>query len=386
MLDRAARRLGRLRGRASQESGVVLVLVAIMMIVFLGMAAMAVDLGSFYHAQKQAQSAADAGALAAADDLAAGASAASTVGSQYATANDPDGTPTVSTPYNGSPTQVKVTVNVSAPAFFGKVLGIQKANVSASAVAGAQATGAPAAVFAGDSSCGSSVGLLLGTNGGLTIPGGVHSNGSITASNSGGVYGPSTYGGPSGCSFNPNSGTTQNGTCVNSYNSACAPTVDSKAEPYPVDYRNTFFTNPASCTFSGTDKNFQNDDGATLANGTYCFQTIEFNSGNLKCTCTFWASQSFTFNDTNQNFTPDFGNLTFYYSGTGSLNINSNGNSWLLNGGTIFAPYASVTINTPGTGVSGFVEAYDVTLNGNGPTVWTGTGPSSGTGSSALLQ
>jgi Flp pilus assembly protein TadG len=374
--------LNRLRRRGQDESGVVLVLVAIMMVAILGMAALAIDVGSFYQAQRQAQAAADAGALAASQDLPGSAASALTDGTTYATTNYPGATATVSTPYNGSSSQVKVTVNATTPSFFGRIFGITKANVSASAVAGETASGSPAAIFAYDDTCGSSNGLLLGTNGGLTVPGGVHSNGSITASNTGATYGPSTYGGPNGCSFNPNSGA-----CVNSYNGACSPTSSATLQPYPDDYRNTFTNNPSTCTFSGGDLNLQNDNNKVLTNGTYCYSTIEFNSSGMSCTCTFWASSSFQFNQTANNFAPDFGNLTFYYTGSGSLNINSNGNAWLLNGGTIFAPYASVTINAPSnTNVSGFVEAEDVTINGNGPTTWTGTGPSSGTGGSSLLQ
>ena len=46
-----------------------IVIVAIMMTIILGAAALAIDIGSFYQAQRQAQTAADAGALAAVQDL-----------------------------------------------------------------------------------------------------------------------------------------------------------------------------------------------------------------------------------------------------------------------------------------------------------------------------
>jgi Flp pilus assembly protein TadG len=371
----------RLRSRTQEESGVVLVLVAIMLVVFLGMAALAVDLGSFYGAQRKAQAAADAGALAAAGNLATSTSAAQSAGTTYASTNFPGVTTLVTTPYNSSASEVKVVVNTTTPVFFGKIFGgSNTVNVSATAVAGVTSSGPPAAIFSYDSTCGSSNGLLLGTNGSLKVTGGVHSNGSITASNTGATYGASTYGGPSNCSFNANSGA-----CVNTYGSACSPTVDASLEPYPIDYRTTFPSDPSQCTFSGDNETFQNEDGATLANGTYCYNTIDFNSANLKCTCTFWASQGFQFNQTTQNFTPYFGNLLYYYSGTATQNFDSNGNASLLDGATLFAPNASVTINTPGD-MSGFVEAKDVTINGSCTCTWTGTGPGGGSGGAALLQ
>jgi Flp pilus assembly protein TadG len=374
--------LRRFKRRGADESGVVLVLVAMFMTAMLGMAALAIDIGSFYQAQRQAQSAADAGALAASQNLPSSTTLAKSNGTTYATTNYPGATATVSTPYNGNSTQVKVTVNATTPSFFGRIFGLTSQNVTASAVASETASGPPAAVFANDSACGPSNGLLLEIGTSVNIPGGVQSNGSINASGSGGTYGPSTYGGTNSCQFYDSSGPT-----ANTYGGANSPTFSSTPNPYPVDYRNTFYSNPSSCTFSGGDLNLQNDNNQTLSNGTYCYSSIEFNSSGMTCTCTFWASSSFQFNNTGNNFTPYFGNLLFYYTGTSSLNVNSNGNQWLLNGGTLFAPNASVTINAPSnTTVSGFLEAEDVTINGSGPLTWNGSGPASGTSGASLLQ
>jgi uncharacterized membrane protein len=67
----------RLRRRSGEEHGAVLAVVAVSLVVFIGMGALAIDLSSFYRAQRQAQSAADAAALGAAQDLPSSASAVS---------------------------------------------------------------------------------------------------------------------------------------------------------------------------------------------------------------------------------------------------------------------------------------------------------------------
>ncbi len=157
-----------------------------MLVAFIGLAALAIDVGSFYQAQRQAQAAADAGALAGADALAAGASAA--VGHAapppaWRTPTTPARPPRSAT-VNG--TSVTVSVANTTPAYFGRIFGVTKANVGARAVAaGTPGTSTPCsspgnncyAIFAKDSNC-ANYGVTF-TGGGNTITGGVHSNGSI---------------------------------------------------------------------------------------------------------------------------------------------------------------------------------------------------------------
>ena len=125
--------LARLRHGAADESGVVIVLVAIIMVAILASAAVAIDLGSFYSAQRKAQAAADAGALAAAQDLVGTSSTSySADGTTIATTNYPGATVTVSQPTSST---AKVVVNASTPVLFGHFLGMKQENVSATAVA-----------------------------------------------------------------------------------------------------------------------------------------------------------------------------------------------------------------------------------------------------------
>src|SRR6516165_6170804 len=92
--------LGCLGDRARDETGATAVIVAVILVVLLGCAALAIDIGSFYQAQRQAQAAADAAALAGAADLPGSTSSATTDVTSYVNSNDPGATvATISTPY-----------------------------------------------------------------------------------------------------------------------------------------------------------------------------------------------------------------------------------------------------------------------------------------------
>jgi Flp pilus assembly protein TadG len=123
----------RLAQRGKQESGVILVLTAILMVVFLGMAALAIDVGSFYQAQRQAQAAADAGALAALNDLPTSPTLAGADATTYAQQTFPGSSvvPTSPATTGGSATTIKVVVTKSTPSFFGNIFGITSVKVSA---------------------------------------------------------------------------------------------------------------------------------------------------------------------------------------------------------------------------------------------------------------
>jgi Flp pilus assembly protein TadG len=105
-----------------------------MMVAFIGLAALAIDVGSFYQAQRQAQGAADAAALAGVNYLPTSQGLATTAANNYVAQNYP-GAPTPVVTYPSS-TQIKVVVSNSTPSFFGRVFGITSANVGAMAIAG----------------------------------------------------------------------------------------------------------------------------------------------------------------------------------------------------------------------------------------------------------
>ncbi|MGH2856864.1 MAG: pilus assembly protein TadG-related protein, partial [Solirubrobacteraceae bacterium] len=90
-----------------------LLIVTVLMTAILASAALAIDVGSFYHSQRQAQAAADAGALAAAQDMAdSGSATATNDGTTIAQTNYPGSTITVSEPTTN---EAKVVVNAFSP-------------------------------------------------------------------------------------------------------------------------------------------------------------------------------------------------------------------------------------------------------------------------------
>lgn len=380
------------RRRLREESGVVIVLVAVMLTVILGAAALAIDLGSFYQAQRQAQAAADAGALAAVQDLPYSTSAAATDGTTYATTNYPGSTVSVQTNYNGHAQQVKVTVNAVTPAFFGRFLGITQANVSATAVAGATGATAPVAIYANDNngndaSCTGGINL---TGNNETI-GGLWSNGAVDLTGTNDSTQAVQYGvnGTNTCQFNANGNNMSNAAVIN----------NQAAAPFPVDYTN----NLPACTFppqpnwSWTGSNFQ------IPNGVYCAYgtgnpndpttwngTITLNGNNIQPANVTFIGGSFSFSGNSGGpFSPYDPNKPLLIYQTGSADLNIDGNEF-LSGGVIQAKNANCVINgnSNNGGVvayNGLVECNNVTVNGNNFT-FNGVGPVIGGGGGGLVQ
>jgi putative Flp pilus-assembly TadE/G-like protein len=159
--------------RLRHEAGQTVVLFAVLLPLFLGLGAIAVDIGYWYVVKKTAQDAADAAALAAAREL-PDPCAAIAKGEEYGLANMPGATVTVIPPTScgpsppgagagagagasaggeGSGTGVLVTVSHDTGAFFGRVFGIAEPRVTASAVAELTSSGDNLAVFAYDGDC-----------------------------------------------------------------------------------------------------------------------------------------------------------------------------------------------------------------------------------------
>jgi Flp pilus assembly protein TadG len=350
--------------------------VGISLVVLLGMAALAIDLSSFYKAQRQAQSAADAAALGAAQELPSSASAAASTATTYGQQNYPGATVTVTTPYGGSTSQIRVTVSAATPSFFGQIFGVTSANVSASATAGPPAGSSYDALFTSDTSC-SGAGITI-SGSSQHISGGVHSNGKISIPGANNALGPTTYGGPNSCPPPPTGGS-------NTYTSG--PTLDTANVPWPIDYT-SYGANAANCTYTsastGTAYSF-GTNSATIPPGVYCALngTISVTGTSIIAAGVTFIAKTITLNNT-LAITPASGanGLTIYQTGTATMNLSGSG---LLQGGTIFAPNAAVQIGGSGT-ESGFIEAKDITISGSSFT-FIGTGPSTGgIGTIALLQ
>jgi Putative Flp pilus-assembly TadE/G-like len=128
--------------RLADQSGQALVLMSLFVTVLLGMAAVCVDVGTWYHADRQAQAAADAAALAAAQALPYDPTTAEQHAERYADENG-GGLKTVAIGTTGPADGDTVTVEIerAAPGFFSKVLGVDSVTVGAKASARAAGLG-----------------------------------------------------------------------------------------------------------------------------------------------------------------------------------------------------------------------------------------------------
>lgn len=117
------------------EDGQVLVIFALLLVVFIGFAALVIDVGMMYRTKSKMQIAADAAALAGAQDLPS-ASLAISAAMNFAEANGAEKSKTtVITPYKGDPNKIEVESTQNVQYSFARVLGFTDADISARAVA-----------------------------------------------------------------------------------------------------------------------------------------------------------------------------------------------------------------------------------------------------------
>ncbi len=142
-------KLGRDRRQRNGESGSILILTALSMVVLLGIAALALDVSFMYDKRNQLHAAADAGAKSAAFELQRNPSISltdlQTFANQQVSAHgfNPTGTtsvvvhhPPTSGAFNGNSGYVEVIVSEPTSTFFGKILGWASMTPGARAVAG----------------------------------------------------------------------------------------------------------------------------------------------------------------------------------------------------------------------------------------------------------
>jgi Flp pilus assembly protein TadG len=117
------------------DCGQATVLTLVFLVVLLGMAALVLDMGSWYRADRATQSAADAAALAGAQKLPQDPGTANTLALQYVDKNG-GGTPTVSVS-TGDSTNDTIKVNLTRPAkgIFTKLFGVSTVTVGSHASA-----------------------------------------------------------------------------------------------------------------------------------------------------------------------------------------------------------------------------------------------------------
>ena len=140
----------------SDEGGYVAVMTALLLMVFMGFAAFAVDVGHWYLVGQQEQRAADAAAMAGVTFLPGNLASANTTAQNYSKvngfANGVNAT-TVTSELGGQPTRLQVTVTQTVSNFFGSLLGVPSTAVTRTAIAdyaGPVPLGSPCNEFGAD--------------------------------------------------------------------------------------------------------------------------------------------------------------------------------------------------------------------------------------------
>ena len=153
------------RADRSKEGGYVAVMTALLLIVLMGLAAFAVDVGRWYVVGQQEQRAADAAALAGVTSLPGDMPGAVTNAKNFSKVNGFDGAvsgTTVTAGQDGRPTRLRVTVSRTVSNIFGPLLGVPTTTISRTAVAdfgGPVPMGSPCNEFGNDPEPGSNQGV-----------------------------------------------------------------------------------------------------------------------------------------------------------------------------------------------------------------------------------
>jgi hypothetical protein len=123
--------------KINQNNGQSMVLALVFLTVLMGMAAMVLDVGSWYRAHRQAQSTADASALAGAQVL-PDTAAAGALANQFSAKNSAPGAPAPQVTFSQQGFEadtIQVTVTRPSPGFFAKLFGFASVNVKGRATA-----------------------------------------------------------------------------------------------------------------------------------------------------------------------------------------------------------------------------------------------------------
>lgn len=337
-------------GACRDQSGAVLVLVALLMTVLLGVLAIAVDVGYTYMQRSQAQTAADSGALAAAQNLPDDPAGAQATGMDYISNNLIGGTGVITPGFGGDPNKVEARAGLRIRTFFARVFGRDFVNVGARAVAEVRGGGGQLAIF--NNSANISEADSLKMNGDKnTVQGGIHSNGGIYINGSNFTAASATYSGDtkpvlSGSSMNFGGGRSE-------------PARDWNVEPWPAKFKVSDFTP----TYRAAEFLFT-QEGQTIPPGVY-YATKRFsvNGKQQKGNITVIAPV-IEINGEMQRFTPYQKGVLFFSTGTQETVLDGRGYNWQ---GIIFQPNGRVKINGDASSVyQGLIEAQTVLVNGQG--------------------
>jgi hypothetical protein len=370
----------RVLGRPRDESGQAFVFLVLFLGVFLGVAALVLDLGHAYYADRSLQASTDAAALAGAQELPDSRNAlavahtfSGATGSKNARANVPNVSTEASVecrpawpcePVNA----VVVDETAEVDTIFAKAFGIDTIPVRAHAVAVARSGEVPYAIYSNDSDCGNF--SFKANPNEWHVDGAVRSNGDFEANGENISAGwASTHGEP--CL------TVSNGKNV-SFGGSPDPEVDPDLKPWPKWFEKSEF----SCDYTRTKFEF-NTSNMTIPAGVYCASEAFIANGNDQTGTITVLAPEIKINGNRQTFRPYAKDVLFFATGSKEMSLNGNNYEWE---GIIFHPGGRIKINGDEMSIlTGLIEGREVEINGNVFNM-TGTGPLTGQDVIFLLE
>jgi hypothetical protein len=393
--------------RIREESGQSLVVVVISMLVIVGVAALAIDVGNWLATRHKAQVTADAMALAAANYMANNPAATAATGqsvgqgTKYTTGSGLDPT-SATVNVNTANGQVTAVVTTPGSTSFASAVGVGPPTIKATAVASYVEGSSPYSLFAaGTCSAGNPASITINVNGNATVSG-VHSNGGITGQIGNNTM-INTLSNGSGCANTLCDGS---GNCNNNPTAPVLSSPNNLSWPVPFDSSSCelsangpacYFDTTAAhlsttCTYvagtgtpptnvssSGGNITISGNVGSSGSPVVLCAPsgTITVATNSVTIDGTLYA-QNVIFSGNSPTIIPPPDELGIYVSGTGTLNLDpGNGggggsNNVTLVGAFVYAPNGSVSLG--GNNGSGMIEAQSITVSGNS---WSfiGTGP-----------
>jgi Flp pilus assembly protein TadG len=376
--------LGLKRRMSDDERGAILVTFAVFLPLAMAIAALVFDAGFAWGLKRHLQASADAAALAAAQDLPDPTAATAMAHSYSASSggkNHRSALPSVTTQVQllDSNTRVRVTQTAASPTWFARLMGLNKVDVSAFAVA--QMVQQPAAdnwlVYGRRTDCGDVV-KINGND--INIEGGVRSNGAIDINGKDiEITNASGHGEPP---------------------KACAPKVsgsgtdvdveeDATVHPWPLYYSfpgdgDGAFGDPKTpfpanyCTFKAKKFEFSGND--SIADGVYCAEEEFKISGNSKTARITVLAPLIQIggNGHNLRYYDETRKLLLFSTGTkappatdtppclgSKYEMQVNGGSMTIDG-ILFNPCGLVHVNgNNGSFLKGYLVGQSVHLNGN---------------------
>lgn len=373
-----------LRKRRQAADGQVVIILAMAMVVLIGSIALSIDTGFLMAERRQAQSAADAGALAAAADVLRDKSLAvvQNAGKAYgaenadvATSNVVINWPPVSGEYTGNTRYVEAIVSKEVDKFFVGALYDGNWSVTARAVAGVEPNPRPYALLALNAP-----GIYINGSTSVTIDGGsAMSNSNIGSSGGSNIFAAGGSIDAAGAISGNSNWSASEG--INPNSPAIADPLAGTPAPPAGTLRSAPANCDSSCTFYPgryTNQNISIKGAATFEPGIYYFDGST--KLNLQNTNSWIIGDSVLFYFTgNSRFTPGNGNIDISapasspYSGgvDGMLlwiancsTFDSQGNGVFNVEGVIYAPCSHVELHgTPG-GVGVQVIVGDLVIKG----------------------